>query len=433
MSEGRSLLASSQPNDTALRRSCGAVVAVVALVGTAVTLLSTGLSPTDTHLFAAQGQATPATRHIQTAPRVANPLGLMPRPKAAAEAPTGSISESRRPQAIAPALGTPHVTGFAQRVLVLGSALLAVPLMIMGMRLQRRTRQSLWADLAIDDLGAVDRRFAMAAVVAEAEDCGCDDGGGQRHDQRDGGDEHAAPVAGADGRGRAAHVSGGGGGRRGQGRGRVPAAPRVTFLLGPCGRVAQGPAVSAGGKHQGAHVHFGGHRREPQQLPGAEPGRPPRTGLRGGLRELRRVQGRGLQEHLRGAARAHRGAQNGVGQVVAVPEQHQAAGPRGRPLDRVRAPPGGHVCPERRGCGLQLVRQCPRGPPGPTDCVEGVPGLRAPAAVMDVVVGHRLWVPGHCGAHSHVRVMSLVGCVACDPGMALPKRAKLQSNPIQSP
>eukprot|EP00670_Eutreptiella_braarudii_P004123 CAMPEP_0174299466 /NCGR_PEP_ID=MMETSP0809-20121228/56760_1 /TAXON_ID=73025 ORGANISM="Eutreptiella gymnastica-like, Strain CCMP1594" /NCGR_SAMPLE_ID=MMETSP0809 /ASSEMBLY_ACC=CAM_ASM_000658 /LENGTH=377 /DNA_ID=CAMNT_0015404659 /DNA_START=33 /DNA_END=1166 /DNA_ORIENTATION=- len=233
MSEGRSLLASSQPNDTALRRSCGAVVAVVALVGTAVTLLSTGLSPTDTHLFAAQGQATPATRHIQTAPRVANPLGLMPRPKAAAEAPTGSISESRRPQAIAPALGTPHVTGFAQRVLVLGSALLAVPLMIMGMRLQRRTRQSLWADLAIDDLGAVDRRFAMAAVVAEAEDCGCDDGGGQRHDQRDGGDEHAAPVAGADGRGRAAHVSGGGGGRRGQGRGRVPAAPRVTFLLGP--------------------------------------------------------------------------------------------------------------------------------------------------------------------------------------------------------
>jgi hypothetical protein len=69
------------------------------------------------------------------------------------------------------------VTGFAQRVLVLGSALLAVPLMIMGMRLQRRTRQSLWADLAIDDLGAVDRRFAMAAVVAEAEDCGCDDGG----------------------------------------------------------------------------------------------------------------------------------------------------------------------------------------------------------------------------------------------------------------
>ena len=36
---------------------------------------------------------------------------------------------------------------------------------------------------------------------------------------------------------------------------------------------------------------------------------------------------------------------------------------------------------------------------------------------------------------SHVRVTSLVGCMACDSGMALPKKSEtpIQSNPIQDP
>ena len=33
--------------------------------------------------------------------------------------------------------------------------------------------------------------------------------------------------------------------------------------------------------------------------------------------------------------------------------------------------------------------------------------------------------------NAFARVRGLVGCVARDPGMALPKRAKLQSNPIR--
>ena len=41
--------------------------------------------------------------------------------------------------------------------------------------------------------------------------------------------------------------------------------------------------------------------------------------------------------------------------------------------------------------------------------------------------------PRACGGRLHVRVTGLVGCVVCDPGMALLKRAKLQSNPIQTP
>ena len=66
-----------------------------------------------------------------------------------------------------------------------------------------------------------------------------------------------------------------------------------------------------------------------------------------------------------------------------------------------------------------------------TWCLCGAPA-EGPVAVMDVVVGHRLWVPERVGAVRMLESQAKLAAWPVTAGKPSQKRAKLQSNPIQS-